>query len=50
MTQDNRVRVTLALDTDTYKRLRLLGVAIDKTHQDMLSDALKEYLARWDAA
>jgi hypothetical protein len=39
-------RLTLALDGDTYKRLRLHAVETDQTHQAILEVALAEYLNR----
>lgn len=37
-------RLTLALDGDTYKRLRLHAAETDQTHQAILEAALAEYL------
>ncbi|AKP00223.1 hypothetical protein MALG_05095 (plasmid) [Marinovum algicola DG 898] len=37
-------RLTLALDGDTYRRLRLHAAETDRTHQDILETALAEYL------
>ena len=48
--RENEKRLTLALDGETYKRLRQLGLNIGKTNQDMMEQAVKEYLARWDKA
>lgn len=47
---DERKRLTLALDAETYKALRQLGLDIGKTNQDMMFAAVKEYLARWEKA
>jgi len=38
-------RLTLALDGETYRRLRLHAVTTDETHQDILEPALTEYLS-----
>ncbi len=42
-------RLTLALDGDTYKRLRLHAVETDQTHQAILEVALADYLNRANA-
>ncbi|HBM38953.1 MAG: CopG family transcriptional regulator [Roseobacter sp.] len=42
-------RLTLALDGDTYKRLRMHAAETDLTHQAILEVALTEYLKRADA-
>ena len=42
-------RLTLALDGDTYRRLRLHAAMTDRTHQSILEHALAEYLERQDA-
>lgn len=39
-------RVTLALDSDTYRRLRMHAAETDQTHQAILENALAEYLKR----
>ena len=39
-------RLTLALDGDTYRRLRLHAATTDQTHQAILEAALAEYLDR----
>jgi len=39
-------RLTLALDGETYKRLRLHAAETDQTHQAILETALAEYLNR----
>ena len=39
-------RLTLALDGETYKRLRLHAAETDQTHQTILEAALAEYLNR----
>lgn len=39
-------RLTLALDGETYKRLRLHAAEADQTHQAILEAALSEYLGR----
>tara|TARA_R110002094_G_scaffold221041_1_gene194457 strand:- start:6482 stop:6739 length:258 start_codon:yes stop_codon:yes gene_type:complete len=39
-------RLTLALDGDTYKRLRMHAAETDQTHQTILETALAEYLKR----
>lgn len=43
-------RLTLALDGNTYKRLRQLGLDTMRSNQDMMEQAVKEYLARLDNA
>lgn len=42
-------RLTLALDGETYKRLRLHAAETDQTHQAILENALAEYLSRANA-
>lgn len=42
-------RLTLALDGDTYKRLRMHAAETDLTHQAILETALAEYLKRTNA-
>ena len=42
-------RLTLALDGDTYRRLRLHAAETDQTHQAILETALAEYLNRTNA-
>jgi hypothetical protein len=42
-------RLTLALDGETYKRLRLHAAETDQTHQAILKTALTEYLRRANA-
>lgn len=42
-------RLTLALDGDTYRRLRLHAAQTDQTHQAILETALAEYLNRTNA-
>lgn len=42
--REGEKRLTLALDGVTYKRLRLHAVDVDRTHQDIIEDALKQYL------
>ena len=44
--RDGERRLTLALDGETYKALRQLGVDTDRTNQAMMETAVKEYLAR----
>lgn len=39
-------RLTLALDGETYKRLRLHAAETGQTHQNILETALAEYLNR----
>lgn len=42
-------RLTLALDGETYRRLRMHAATTDQTHQDILEAALAEYLIRANA-
>lgn len=49
MKREGEKRLTLALDGATYKRLRLHAVDVDKTHQDILESAIKEFLDRINA-
>jgi len=42
-------RLTLALDGETYKRLRLHAAETDQTHQSILEAALAEYLKHANA-
>ena len=39
-------RLTLALDSATYRRLRMYAAETDQTHQAILETALAEYLNR----
>ena len=41
--------MTLALDGDTYKRLRMHAAETDQTHQAILEVALADYLKRTNA-
>ena len=45
MPRGNEKRLTVALDGGTYRQLRQLGVDMDKTHQAMMEDAVKAYIA-----
>ena len=38
--------VTTYIDLDTHKELRMLGIRLDKSSQQMLSEALSDYLRR----
>jgi len=42
--REGEKRLTLALDGDTYRRLRLHAAKTDQTHQAILEIALAEYL------
>ena len=42
--RDGEKRLTLALDGDTYRRLRMHAAKTDQTHQDILEAALADYL------
>ena len=42
-------RLTLALDGETYRRLRVHAAKTDQTHQDILETALAEYLKHANA-
>jgi hypothetical protein len=42
-------RLTLALDGETYRRLRIHAAETDQTHQAILEVALAEYLNRVNA-
>lgn len=42
-------RLSLALDGDTYRRLRIHAAMTDETHQDILERSLLEYLNRVNA-
>ena len=44
--REGEKRLTLALDGDTYRRLRMYAAETDQTHQDILEVALAEYLYR----
>jgi len=47
--RDGEKRLTLALDGETYRRLRLHAAETDQTHQAILESALAEYLNRANA-
>ena len=42
-------RLTLAIDGDTYRRLRMHAAQTDQTHQAILEAALAEFLKRANA-
>jgi len=42
--RDGEKRLTLALNGETYRRLRLHAANADRTHQSILEEALAEYL------
>jgi len=44
--REGEKRLTLALDGETYRRLRMHAATTDETHQDILERALTEYLNR----
>ena len=44
--REGEKRLTLALDGETYRRLRIHAVETDQTHQSILEVALAEYLNR----
>lgn len=44
--REGEKRLTLALDGDTYRRLRIYAATTDQTHQDIMERALAEYLNR----
>ena len=44
--REGEKRLTLALDGDTYRRLRMHAAETDQTHQAILEVALAEYLNR----
>lgn len=43
-------RLSLTLDAETYRRLRLLAVETDRTHQAILEEAARAYLHRYARA
>lgn len=47
--REGEKRLTLALNGETYRRLRLHAAETDQTHQDILEAALTEYLKRVNA-
>ena len=47
--REGEKRLTLALDGDTYRRLRMHAAETDQTHQAILEVALAEYLNRANA-
>lgn len=44
--REGEKRLSLALDGETYRRLRMHAATTDETHQDILERALVEYLNR----
>ena len=42
--REGEKRLTLALDGETYRRLRMYAAETDQTHQTILKTALAEYL------
>lgn len=44
--REGEKRLTLALDSETYRRLRMHAAETDRTHQAILEVALAEYLKR----
>lgn len=47
--REGEKRLTLALDGETYRRLRMHAAETDQTHQAILEVALAEYLNRANA-
>ncbi len=47
--REGEKRLTLALDGETYRRLRMHAAATDKTHQAILEEALSTYLDQVNA-
>jgi hypothetical protein len=47
--REGEKRLTLALDGETYRRLRMHAAKTDQTHQAILEVALAEYLNRANA-
>lgn len=47
--REGEKRLTLALDGETYRRLRMHAAETDQTHQAILEVALAEYLSRANA-
>lgn len=47
--REGEKRLTLALDGETYRRLRMHAAKTDRTHQDILEAALAEFLDRANA-
>lgn len=47
--REGEKRLTLALDGETYRRLRIHAADTDQTHQDILEAALADYLDRVNA-
>lgn len=47
--REGEKRLTLALDGETYRRLRMHAAETDQTHQAILETALAEYLNRANA-
>lgn len=47
--REGEKRLTLAIDGETYRRLRMYAAQTDQTHQDILEVALAEYLNRVNA-
>lgn len=47
--RDGEKRLTLALDGETYRRLRRHAAETDQTHQEILEASLTEYLSRANA-
>jgi len=45
----NEKRLTLAIDGDTYRRLRMHSAQTDQTHRAILDAALAEFLNRANA-
>ena len=47
--REGQKRLTLALNGDTYRRLRMHAAETDQTHQAILEAALAEYFKRVNA-
>lgn len=47
--REGEKRLTLALDGDTYRRLRIHAAKTDQTHQYILEQALTQFLKRANA-
>lgn len=46
--RDGQKKLTIALDGETYRRLRQGALDLGKTGQALMETAVKEYLARLD--
>lgn len=43
------IRATFVCDPELIRKIKYIGLASGRLHKDVVSDALSEYIARWEA-